>query len=127
MDEAIYALITSFTAITTEVSDRVFPIIRTQGSDLPAITYRKVSSPRLYDQDGIAMVDQNFDLHVYGKTYGKVEDIITLLEDNLSGASGTFGREIIEYVQIEEIGNDDFIDEEEIYTDSVEIRIRFKG
>lgn len=73
------------------------------------------------------MVDQNYDLHIYAQSYSKLQEISHLLEDNLTGVSGTFGNEIIEHISIQEIGNDDYLEEEEIYTDSVEIKIRFKG
>ena len=126
MDSALYTIITSVTALTDELGDRVTPIIRAQGEGVPALTYRKVSSSRPYDQDGIAMVDQSFDLHIYAMTYGNVQHIIELIEDNLSGISGTYAGRVIEEVTVEEVGNDDFIEDEQLYTDSIEIKVRFK-
>lgn len=126
MDDAIYEILTGVSSINNKVNGRVTPIIREQNGALPALTYRKVSSPRMYDLDGIATTSQDFDVFIYAKSHAEVQNLVTAIEEDVAGLSGTYGGLTVEFIRIELIGNDDFLEDEEVFTDSVEIRIRFK-
>lgn len=126
MDDAIYEILSNTSSVNNLVNGRISPTIRPQGETLPALVYRKVSSPRMYDLDGIATTSQSFDIFIYAKTASEVQQLVQAIEDDVEGQSGTFGGREVEYIRIEIIGNDDYLEDEETYTDSVEIRIRFK-
>lgn len=125
MDTTIFQLITSDTAISTMVDDRVYPLKRNQGDELPAITYRRVSSVREYSDDGmVKLFDQSYDLHLYTESYSDLQNLTDAIED-LSGKSGIYGGYKIRYVMIRETGDDDIIDQSDqlIYTQQMEIKI----
>lgn len=126
MDTAIYNILTSTTAITDLVGDRVFPSRRDQSAEFPLLVYKKITSPTTYNHDGKRFNDIYLDVFIYSSTYSELTQLVEALND-LSGTSGAFGDKTVRYVRVSELGNDDYLEDLSVYTDSVEMVIEFKG
>lgn len=126
MDDTIYELITSISEVQNKINGRCSPIKR-ETDTFPAITFRKVFAAREYNFDGKGPTEQSFDVFIYSKTYSELQEIGTLLENKLSQTSGSFGNHYVEDVRVEEFGNDDWLEDINVYTDRVEIKVRFTG
>ncbi len=46
VEEALYSRLTDFAGLTSLVGSRIYPLVRRQGSALPALSYQMISSPR---------------------------------------------------------------------------------
>ncbi|GEM_PF-3368308 len=125
MDEALYQLIQSKTPITDIIGGRFYPLIR-QGNSVPAATYRKIPSMREYNYDGeINLQFQNYDCHFYASDYGVLQNLVETFSNEISESSGSYGGKQIDYVWTSEFGHDDYLEEQELYTDMIEIKIAF--
>jgi len=126
-DQAIFEIISNNTDISNIVSDNISPVQRPQDSAVPAMVYRRVFSTREYSDDGeIELIDQSYDLFAYAETYSELESLISAIE-TLSGTKGTFAGEQLEYITVEEIGDDDYLEDSEIYTGRMELKFTFRN
>lgn len=72
IEEALKKILTKDPAISKLVASRVFPLIRPQGSALPAITYQRASGIRDHDMEGATgLVESRFLIGCYGKKRGR--------------------------------------------------------
>lgn len=46
IEQALYSRLTDFAGLTALVGSRIYPLVRRQGSALPALTYQKISAIR---------------------------------------------------------------------------------
>lgn len=127
MHEAVFEILTSETAITNEVGQRVFAGERDSNADFPLLVFKIINAPIINNWDGMVDdIDVTYDVFVYGKTYAQTEKIIQLLKNKISGKSGTFANKQVRFVKIESLNNDDFLEDLEVYTNSLEMKVEFK-
>lgn len=84
VEEGLVALLRGFDL--PGLSTRIYPVVRPQGSPLPAITYTRVSrveSVQLAKRTGLAQ--SRFDLRIYADTYTQAYELSNLLKEHLHG------------------------------------------
>lgn len=124
----IWTMINGKTAITDLIGSdpmRFYPDILPQGqSTFPAVVYSTnviVSHPTF---DGASRIDFNMvDFHAYADTKSEVEDVIDTFRDELEDTSGTFSSLVIKNVRYVDSGGDDWLDDIEKRTKSIEFQI----
>lgn len=85
IEEAIYARLAAFTALTDLVGDRISPLIKLEDAVLPAITYRRVFDTR-FPAMGVdsPVVKARFQLDIYGASMASVAAVRDQLDAALS-------------------------------------------
>jgi len=74
------------------VGGRIYPSVLPQNPTYPAITYFRVSGPRLYDHGGASgMAEARIQFDCWASTYSAVKAVAAALRVALSGYSGTVG------------------------------------
>lgn len=97
------------------ITCRIYPLILPQNWTAPAITYQRISGPRLHDlsgPSGRAMPRIQFD--IYGSSYSSVKAVADALRSAIDGHTGSMGSTDIGYVTIEN-DFDSYSDETEIW------------
>lgn len=123
--KGIIGLCSSKTPITNKIGSspmRLFPILLPQGlSTFPAVAGRMLTTNPTDDFDEESDFDFTpVDFHFYGKTLDDAVATAKLFRKELNGASGTFNGVEINDVRFQPSGNDDYLDDLELYTYSTE-------
>lgn len=88
--EAIHVYLSSKTALTALVSTRIYRVIRPQGSELPALAYRKVSgSDELYQSGTSTLGQTRIGFTCWAADPSQAEAIRDVIRDVLQNYSGT--------------------------------------
>lgn len=98
IEEALYAYLSSYANLTAIVGTRIYPLILPQSPILPAITYSKVSGPRVNSKDGASgLAYPRFQFSCWAKSYGQAKQVA----EQIRLALDTFpsGRAFIENEQ----------------------------
>ena len=78
------------TAISSVISERIFPEILKQGSELPAVTYRKISGFHEHKIDGYAGIAKaRFTFDCYAETRPAANSLATSIASAMNGLRGT--------------------------------------
>lgn len=86
------ALVAGLVAAATAASSRIYPLKLEEGSALPALSCRRVSTVRDYQHSGASgLVTARMQVDCWAATYAAVKDLATQVVANLSGYSGTMG------------------------------------
>lgn len=132
MTKGLVALINSKTAITDVIGNRFYPRILPQGlSTFPAATFRVNNNIDHSDFDGASRYDFAFiDIWCYAKKdpsgYAKANELYELFRKELEESSGTYNGVEIEYVKYMPSGAEDYLDNLELYSKQLELRISYK-
>jgi hypothetical protein len=80
IEELIYTAVTGNAGIAALVSTRVYPMMLPQEPTLPAITYQRISTPRVTAHDGGTGLEYpRFQFDVYAATYAGARALAKLL------------------------------------------------
>lgn len=125
--KGIIGLASSKTPITNQIGTspmRLFPVMLPQGmATFPAVAAKLIINNPMRSFDGDEKYDDtNYDFHSYAKTKKEAEATAIILRDNLEGASGTFNGIVFEDVQFMPSGTEDYLDDLELYTYSIEVQ-----
>lgn len=129
MTKGLVALIKSKTAITDLIGTsptRLYPLKLPQETSYPAVAYRVNSNDDRSTFDGASTYDFAFvDLFCYGKTYDSVSELWETLRTELEDSVGTFGGVNITHVWYVNSGAEDYLDELELETKQLELKIGY--
>lgn len=89
MEEAFVALLLGSPAIIECVEDRVFPVVRPQGSLLPCLVYNGFSREQVMTTTGAAnLSSRRVQVDAWGKTYADVKALERAVNARLIGFTG---------------------------------------
>lgn len=131
MTQGLVALVKSKTAITDLIGSgnncRFYAREIPQGTaTYPAAAFRTVDIQDTSDSDGGSDYDFGFvDIHCYGESYGSAHNLFETMRDNLEDQSGTYGGVVIHHVWYVPSGMDDYLNELELYTKQLELKIAY--
>lgn len=90
IEEALYSLVTTDTAVAALISTRFTPIEVPQKSSLPAASYQVITTPREYDQDGPAgFASPRIQITITGQTYAEAKSVGNAIRSAINGYRGT--------------------------------------
>jgi len=126
IEEAIFSLLTSLSAITALVDSRVYPLKMPQNPIYPNIVYKQVSDRDLPLVNGNGgMYWPRFQFDCYARTYSQVKRLARTLRVQITDYSDTVGSiDICRIMFLNEV--DDFDPVAEIYQIPVDFRIQYK-
>ena len=88
IEDKIYSILSTATSITDEVSTRIYPYTREQGSVLPAITYDKVSTNTHETKEaGSTIDDYRIQFNVFAHTAreaARISDLLRVVLDRFT-------------------------------------------
>ncbi len=88
MEKDLRSYMLTLSGITDLVSSRIYPVDRPQGSELPAITYSRVSGGPEYAEDGETGLEfGRMQLRYWGETYAAAKDLAIACVNNLSAVA----------------------------------------
>jgi hypothetical protein len=93
IEEGIVYRLKNYSGLSALVGDRIYPLKLPQGVILPAVTYQRISTPRVITHDqgtgGLAM--PRFQFSAYDDGYSSVKAVIKQIREALNGYKGTPG------------------------------------
>lgn len=110
-------------AIVALVGDRVYPVIRPQGSALPAVTYQRIAEDAMMNLDGIdtSLRQVRVQIDCWASTYAAVASLALAMRDRMNAAAATFTS-----VLLTGGGLDDYEPETRLYRRSMDFHCWFK-
>jgi hypothetical protein len=129
--KGIIGLASSKTAITDQIGSspmRLFPILLPQGlTTFPAVAGKVVVNRQTIDFDGASDFDYvPYDFHCYGRTIKDAEETATIFRNELEGENGTYNTIEFNDVRFSDSGSDDYLDDLELFTYSIEITFNIR-
>ena len=123
----VISLIKSKAAITSLIGNspsRIYPNVLPQGVSGDALVYRTVSNIGNPSFDGASKMDfMMADFIAYSDTKSGVENLVSVLRNNIEDESGTYSGVNIQNVRYEDSGSDDWLDDINKYTKQIEFQI----
>jgi len=114
IEEALYSRLKTDTPITALVSNRIYPNILPQNVAYPAISYMRVTGPRIHSHSGSSgLAHPLFQVDQWATTYSGVKDLAEKVRLRLQGFSGTVVTVVINGIL--------FVGDRDSYDDEVEV------
>jgi hypothetical protein len=111
--KAIYSLLVNNTSITDLVSTRIYPMVRNQEDDLPAITYQVISGVRSYDLTGPnGLVEGRIQVNCFADDPLEAGELAAGVRAALNGHRGGAAGVHIETMLLDDQGDLPYIDPE---------------
>lgn len=92
IEEAIYSYLKDNAGLAALVSDRIYPLTMPQNCTMPAVTYRKVSGPRIHTMGtdpGLAY--PRFQFSCWGSSYSSAKNVAKKVQAALQDYKGQMG------------------------------------
>lgn len=103
VEKGIVALLLADAAVTAMVGTRVEPAGTAQTLARPNIVYQRVTTNRLYSQDGPAgSGDARVQLSIWADTYATVKDLADKVRTALEGYRGTVAGIVLDSVRLDD-------------------------
>jgi len=126
----VITLIKSKAAITGLIGTtpaRIYPGVLPQGVTGDALAYRTVSNVGNPTFDGASVIDfMMADFVAYSDTKAGVENLVSVLRNNIEDESGTYSGVQIQNVRYVDSGADDWMDSTKKYSKQIEFQISVK-
>lgn len=92
IEQAIKTELTSTTALTALVGQRIYYVKAPQDVEAPYIVFFKVTGPRVHSHDGASsLAHPRFQFSIFADTYYMAKQIAEQLQTALQGFNGTMG------------------------------------
>ena len=106
LEEAFYSDISSVTNVTNLVGTRIYPLVLQQEDMFPAITYQRISTPRIYSLSGhTGLTTTRFQIDIIADSLAMAHTISELIRIRYSSFTRLMGG--VSGVQIANIVLDD--------------------
>lgn len=128
MTEGFIALVKTKTNITDIIGTdpyRIFPVMIPQGlTTFPSIAYRIVNIDHNNTFDGGSTYDFVYiDIFVYARTIDSVRDLFDVFRSEIEDSTGTYAGYEFDHVWFVGGGDEDYIDETDLYIKRMELKI----
>ncbi len=108
--------------LTALVGSRIFPVYLPKGATLPALTYNKISSPRVRSHSGPShLAHPRIQINIWANTFTELESVAAQLVAALEAYKGLMGSD--QTVSFVETELDDFDEEAEIHRRIMDVLI----
>ena len=94
------------TAAATTAAGRVYPKVIPQDADLPAITYQRISSPRVRSHDGPSgLVFGRFQINAWAATWDAAAALAAEIQTALDNGIGTWDTTDVQMCDLDDEGD----------------------
>lgn len=92
----LQAYLIANTAVKALVVSRVYPLVLPQDSEIPALTYQRISGPRVRSLKGPSnLAHPRIMIKCYGRTYLSAKTVAAAVRVALDGYRGTMGSTVV--------------------------------
>jgi len=106
VEKALRSILMNDAAVHNLVADRIFPIVRREGSALPAITYQQISGVRDHVFEGPSgFVESRFQINCWASTYEQADTLADAVRSVLDGYDGTSEGVVIKCIHLIDEGD----------------------
>ena len=99
MAEYLPAALGTDVTLAALVGSRIYPLVRPQNCALPAITYQRISAPRVTSHTGDSgLLNPRYQFSCWSDSYLEAREMAERLEVLFGGASGLFAGEQASFV-----------------------------
>ena len=92
IEEAIYSYLSGHAGLIALVGTRIYPLVMPQNTILSAVTFSKVSGPRVHAmQQDAGLAYPRFQVSCWGATYKSAKDVAAQVRAALQDFKGTMG------------------------------------
>lgn len=131
VEAALYDALRLNSDVSGAVSERIYPQIIPQDTDLPAIRYNLIATPYVHHFDGLSdLIPSRFQVSAYSTSYTTAAQLAEYIIDTIDSVTQTIGS--IEIAHFMCIDNNDFLDElvgvdqRRIYGRDLDFRIMYR-
>lgn len=121
-EQALYAYLSNEAGITNIVGDRIYPGVRPQDSELPAISYLRISGPEHHNID---VAFPRFQISAWAATYNEAKTLGNEIKAAFQRFKGTMGGaqgvDVIQGVLLND--NDIYESDTRVYHNPVDIKL----
>lgn len=90
IDEALYDLLATHSALTAYVKTRIFPLVIPQGTVMPCVTYQQITGQRQHTSGGaFGTVQSTFQIDCWSETPKQAHQIAEVIRKLLDGYQDT--------------------------------------
>jgi len=102
IEEAVVDRMMAYTALTTLIAARLYPLVIPQDAPLPAIAYQKISSPKTQAHPGSShLAHSRFQFTIDAETYSSAKAVATAVKNCWNSFQGTVDGVRIDHCSIE--------------------------
>lgn len=126
IEEDLAAFLLAGAAVAALVENRLYPLTIEQKAELPALTYQRISGPRVRSLKGPSkLAHPRFQIDCWGSTYGSAKTVAQAVRQRLDGYRGLMGSTSVGEVILES-DTDDFEPDTGLYRVSMDFIIWHK-
>jgi hypothetical protein len=106
IEKAIRSILIDDSAVKNLVSTRVYPIVRREGSSLPAIVYQQITGARDHVMSGPSgFVSSRFQINCWADTYAGADELADAVRIAFDGYDGTKENVVIQCIHVIDEGD----------------------
>lgn len=112
IDDHLYSRLANYAGLSALVGTRITPGLLNQGAALPAVTFRKISAPRIHQMGSDpGLVEARYEVNCWGDAednadgFGDIEDVGAQVVAALSRYSGTISSVVVDEIFLEDENN----------------------
>jgi len=99
-------IVATLAAAATTAASRIHPKVLPQGVTLPAITYQRLSTPRVNSHDGPSgLAFPRFQINTWAETYAAAKTLADEIRAALDGTTGVWDSVVVQRCELEDEGD----------------------
>ena len=101
-EEGLFYYLDNYAGLSAEVDDRIYPGVLPQSPTLPAVTYHRISTPRLSKFEDQFLPHARFQFDCWAMEYSRAKDVAQQVKEALDVYSGPMGAYTVEVTLIDD-------------------------
>lgn len=96
-EEGLFEYLDNHAGLSREVDSRIYPLLLPQRAEMPAVTYQRVSTPRLHEFEASFFPHPRFQFNCWAGSFPRARDVaeqVVAALDIYSGAMGDYTVEV---------------------------------
>ena len=92
-EEGLFFYLDNYAGLSAEIDDRLYPLLLPQGATLPAVVYKRISTPRMLELENSFLPHPRFQFDVFAGSFPRAKAVaeqVRLALDLYRGAMGEY-------------------------------------
>lgn len=94
-EEGLFEYLDNYAGLSMEIDDRLYPLLLPQKVELPAVTYQRISTPRLREFEQSFMPHPRFQFNCWAESFPRAKDVAAQVLAALDVYIGSMGDETV--------------------------------
>jgi hypothetical protein len=101
-EEGLFAYLDAYPGLTLEVGSRIYPLVLPQRPTFPAVTYVRISTPRLLEFERAFFPHPRFQFDCWAESYDRAKDVAAQVRAALNLYRGAMGAYTVQTSLVED-------------------------